>query len=133
MPHFVLEYSANLEADIDVDGLLRALHEAAVATELFPLGGIRFRAHPCRHYLIADGHPDNAFVHLTAMVGAGRDLADRQRAGERLFGALTAALEGPARNRPLPLSFEMRELEPALNYKQNNIHDYVKARAGGGA
>ena len=72
MPHLVLEYSANLEPSIDIDGLLEAVHEAAAATGVFPRGGIRSRAVGHDRYRIADGHPDNGFVFLNVRIGAGR-------------------------------------------------------------
>ena len=64
MPHIVIEYSANLRESVDFPGLLAALRASALATGVFPLGGIRIRAYQADHYLIADGHPDNAFVHI---------------------------------------------------------------------
>ena len=35
MPHFILEYSANLNDDLDLDGLFGALHETAMDTGVF--------------------------------------------------------------------------------------------------
>ena len=32
---------------------------------------------------------------------------------------------------PLGLTLEVRELEPELSFKHNNLHDYVKARQAG--
>ena len=130
MPHFVIEYSANLDDALDVDALLGAVHAAARDSGVFPLGGIRVRALRCAHYRIADGHPDNAFVHLAAMIGAGRTLDARREACRLIFEALTGELAVLQAARPLAVSFEMRELEPALNFKQNNLHEYVRQRGG---
>jgi 5-carboxymethyl-2-hydroxymuconate isomerase len=47
MPHFILEYSRNLEPELDVDALFVRLRTAALETGIFPPGGIRFRAYPC--------------------------------------------------------------------------------------
>ena len=54
MPHFILEYSANIKDELNLDGLFKALNETAMETGVFPLGGIRFRALRCDDYLIAD-------------------------------------------------------------------------------
>ena len=43
MPHLIVEYSANLEDDLNLDGLMLALRDCAVASGVFPLGGIRVR------------------------------------------------------------------------------------------
>ena len=90
MPHVVVEFSANLRGRADVPRLLRTVHDAALATGVFPRGGTRTRAEERTDYLIADGHPDNAFVHVTLRIGHGRDLETRKRAGQQVFDALCA-------------------------------------------
>ncbi|HEX7080505.1 MAG TPA: 5-carboxymethyl-2-hydroxymuconate isomerase [Gammaproteobacteria bacterium] len=136
MPHLTIEYSANLEGRLDLDGLLDVLYRAALETGVFPLGGIRVRAHRADHYRIADCDPANAFVHVTALIGHGRPLDVRRRAGEHLFAALTDCLEPLYAEGPLAISFHVEESHPDLNFKKNNLHRYVaerKERAQGGA
>ena len=130
MPHFILEYSANLEDDLDLDGLFKALHETAMDTGVFALGGVRFRAHRCDDYLIADGDSDNAFVHLTARIGRRRDPDVRREVGEKLFNALEEYLDGLYRQRPLAISFELTELTFGLSFRKNNIHERIKRKQG---
>jgi len=125
MAHFILDYSANLQGELDVGALFRAVHAAAVETGVFPLGGIRFRAIRCDDYLVADGDPANAYVNLSIKVGHGRALEVRRAAADRIFAALTTFLQPVFEARPLGISMEMVELDPDLNYKQNNIHDYL--------
>ena len=122
MPHFVLEYSANIKHELQLDSLFKALHDTALASGVFPLGGIRFRALCCDDYLIADADPDNAFVHLTAKIGHGRPLVTRQEVGKQMFDTLTGQLQDLYARRPLAISLEMTELNADLNFKQNNIH-----------
>ena len=62
MPHFHIDYSANLEERLDISGLLTVLRDAAMETGIFPLAGIRIRATACDHWIIADGNPDHAFI-----------------------------------------------------------------------
>jgi 5-carboxymethyl-2-hydroxymuconate isomerase len=121
MPHFILEYSRNLEGELRLQALFRELRAAALETGIFPLAGVRFRAHACHSYLIADGNPDNAFVHLTLKLGHGRPLDVRRSVGEKLFAVLTEHLNPIYERRPLAISFEMRELDPELSFKKNNI------------
>ena len=130
MPHFILEYSANLDDDLDLDGLFGALHETAMDTGVFALGGVRFRAHRCDHYLVADGDPDNAFVHLTARIGRRRDPDVRREVGEKIFNTLTEYLDGLYRERPLAISFELTELTFGLSFRKNNIHERIKRKQG---
>ena len=61
MPHFTIEYSANLDARVDMDEVVEVVRKAAVETGIFPLGGIRVRAIRCEHYAIADGNPQLRF------------------------------------------------------------------------
>jgi len=131
MPHIVVEYSANLRDCIGLSALLESLHTTALATGVFPLGGTRTRAAERTHYRIADGHPDNGFVHVSMMIGAGRDVDTRRRAAQQVFDALVAHLTPLFATTPLGLSLEVRELDPLLSFKHNNLHDYVAARQAG--
>ena len=126
MPHFILEYSANLEDDLDLDGLFNALHESAMETGVFPLGGIRFRAVRCDDYLIAAA--DNAFVHITAKIGRRRDPDVRQEVAEKIFNTLVEYLDTLYKARPLAVSFELTELTPGLSFRKNNIHEKIKQK-----
>ena len=57
MPHFTIEYSANLDGRIDMSQVVDLVRREAIATGIFPLGGIRVRAIPCPYVSIADGSP----------------------------------------------------------------------------
>ena len=130
MPHLIVEYSANVEDQIALDALLDKLHACALDTGVFPLGGLRVRAHRADAYRIADKAPENGFVHVTALIGHGRPLDVQQRAGEALFATLAAHLELLYARSPLAISLNMQEFHPVLNFKKNNLHEYVKRRAG---
>ena len=128
MPHIVVEYTANLEPQLKVATLLQALHKVAAGIEAFPVAGLRTRAERRDDYLIADGHPDNAFVHLTLRIAHGRTLEVRKAAGDLLFDTLCKELQPLVDTRPLALSFEISEIDPVLNYKGGNIRDYLAKR-----
>jgi 5-carboxymethyl-2-hydroxymuconate isomerase len=129
LPHLIVEYSANIEREIALDALLDKLHACALRTGVFPLGGLRVRAHRADDYRIADKSPENGFVHVTALIGHGRALDVQQRAGEQLFATLTEHL-GPLYDRsPLAISLNVQEFHPVLNFKKNNLHEHVQKRA----
>jgi len=128
LPHLIIEYSANIEDQIALDALLDKLHTCALGTGVFPLGGLRVRAHRADAYRIADKAPDNGFVHITALIGHGRPLDVQQRAAEELFAVLTKHLEPLYAKSPLALSLNVQEFHPVLNFKKNNLHEYVKLR-----
>src|SRR5215472_512796 len=95
MPHFTLQYSANLDPHIEMAKVVEVVRKAAVETGIFPLGGIRVRAVRCEHYAIADGRPAYGFLDMVLRLGEGRDLAARKR--RRRFQA-TQSLELLMRN-----------------------------------
>jgi 5-carboxymethyl-2-hydroxymuconate isomerase len=128
MPHLIMEYSANLDAAIDLQHLVKTLHTAALKTGVFPIGGIRVRVERRDVYLIADGHPDNAFIHLTARIGEGRDLATKRKAGEAIFAALCDELAPVFAKRGLGISFDIVEIADDMSFKKNNLHEHVAAR-----
>jgi 5-carboxymethyl-2-hydroxymuconate isomerase len=131
MPHLIVEYSANLEAAIDIAGLVRALHEAALQTGIFPVGGMRTRAERRDHYVIADGHSDNGFIHVQARIGAGRPADVRQKAAEHVFERLKALTADHFARHPLGLTLEIVEIDPVGALKHNNLHEIVARRERG--
>jgi len=128
MPHLFVEYSANIEERMQLDALLDRLYEAGLASGVFPIGGIRVRAHRVDRYRIADCAPENAFVHVTALLGHGRPLDVRRRVGEQLFAVLKTHFQALYEESPLAISFNIQELHPELNFKHNNLHEYVARR-----
>ena len=128
MPHFIAEYSANIKYDIDFQDFFNKVNTFLGATGIFPLGGIRSRAIRMDDYVIADAKHDYAFIHMTLKVGAGRDLETRQRVAEELFALIDAYFKPLKDKRLLAVSFEMTELDPVLNYKSNNIHQFLNAQ-----
>ena len=133
MPHLIVEYSANLERDIDIHELVAALHAAALETGVFPIGGIRTRAARRDVYAIADSHPDNSFIHVQARIGAGRSPEVRLKAAAHIFGTLKSETARVFAERPLGLTFEIVEIDPVGSLKHNNLHEIVEARRKGSA
>ncbi|QLA67882.1 5-carboxymethyl-2-hydroxymuconate Delta-isomerase [Enterobacter pasteurii] len=122
MPHFIAECTDNIREQADLPGLFAKVNEALAATGVFPIGGIRSRAHWLDTWQMADGRHDYAFVHMTLKIGAGRSLESREAVGEMLFALINAHFADLMAARYLALSFELDELHPTLNYKQNNVH-----------
>ncbi|MGJ4929609.1 5-carboxymethyl-2-hydroxymuconate Delta-isomerase [Bradyrhizobium sp. HKCCYLS2038] len=127
MPHFSIEYSANLDSSVDMAALCEVVRKAASETGIFPIGGIRVRAIRCEHYAIADGKTDYGFLAMLLRLGEGRDLPARQKAGEHVFKALSAYLEPVFAGSKFALSFDMQINDAATSWKRNNIHDALKA------
>jgi 5-carboxymethyl-2-hydroxymuconate isomerase len=132
MPHFTLEYSANLDDLVDMGATVELVRRAAVETGIFPLGGIRVRAVRCEHYAIADGRKNYGFLDMVLRLGEGRDLATRKKAGEHIFNALSAHLDPVFANSKFALSFDMQINDKETSWKRNNIHDALKVETVNG-
>lgn len=130
MPHVVIEYSANLEAEIAPARLVEAVHGSVLAQPEFEIGAVRTRAVRCEHVRVADGDPENAFVAVTIRIGPGRDAAIRKRISGAVMEALAAAI-GPVFDcRGMGLSVEVAELDDGGMTRRNNLHARMRAKAG---
>ena len=129
MPHLIIEYSANLETDLAPRALAEAIHQAALETGVFPIGGCRTRLARRDVTVIADGHPDNRFIHVQARIGIGRSAEVRQRAAEHIFSRLKAFTADIFIRAPLGLTLEIVEIDPIGSLKHNNLHDIIAHRA----
>ena len=132
MPHFTIEYSANLDGRIDMGAVVELVRKAAVETGIFPLGGIRVRTVRCEHYAIADGNPHLGFLDMVLRLGEGRDLPTRKQAGEHIFKALSAHLDPVFKETKFALSFDMQINDKDTSWKRNNIHEALKVETAHG-
>lgn len=92
MPHLIVEYSDNLEKWMEIDALLRRLHQAADDTGIFLPATIRTRARPCANYVVGTGTDQDAFMHLQVQIRPGRPEAVQWHLAETLMEVLKAAL-----------------------------------------
>jgi 5-carboxymethyl-2-hydroxymuconate isomerase len=129
MPHFTIEYSANLEPRLDIGNVVETVRKAAVESGIFPLGGIRVRAICCEDYAIADGNPQHGFLDMVLRLGEGRDLATRRKAGEHIFRTLSDYLDPVFAAGSFALSFDMQINNKETSWKRNNIHGALKVTA----
>jgi len=129
MPHLVYEITNNLDtAEADIPGLLKKSNQVLIAQGgVFPTGGIRSRVVWLRDYCIADGsHGDDAFVHVSLKVGAGRSEAEKKKACDELFAMMSEHFAPIFAQQGLALSMEFSEFSEAGTWKKNNIHPRYK-------
>lgn len=132
MPHLIIEYSANLDDALDMRVLANAVHDATLTTGVFPLAGTRTRLVRRDAVVVADKHPDNSFIHLQMRIGVGRTPEVRAGVAETVFERLKAVAAPAFAARPLALSMEIVEMNPAGALKHNNTADRIAARGGKG-
>jgi 5-carboxymethyl-2-hydroxymuconate isomerase len=125
MPHFHIDYSANLEERLDIAGLCSVLRDAAMKTGIFPLAGLRIRAIRADHVVMADGNPDHAYLDLSVRLRAGRAPEAKRAAVDTIFAAANAYCAKVLENSSFMLSMEMRDIDPDLSPKVSSIRDYL--------
>ena len=126
MPHFSIEYSANLETLIDMKNFCDLIRKAGLETKVFPMAGIRVRALKCEHFSIADNDPNNGFIDISIRLREGRDLETRKMATNHIFEIVENYLKPIMENHPLALSMEMRNIDAELSPKTNSIRKFLK-------
>jgi 5-carboxymethyl-2-hydroxymuconate isomerase len=122
MPHLTIEYSSNLEPDIDLRAIVDSVHQSAVDSGLFKIGGIRVRTLRHEIYKIADGNPENAFLHVRVHILEGRSDADRERLGNNMIAAVDNLLASARKMRGIALSVEIGEIASNMSFKRNTLH-----------
>jgi 5-carboxymethyl-2-hydroxymuconate isomerase len=121
MPHIMVEYSRNLERGVEIAKLVKDLHVAVLETGLFETLAVRTRALPRDIYRIADGAPENVFLHVVARIRAGRSVEDRKRLGADLLRVAKADLAALPEGAPMAISIEVQELDPEMLFRHITI------------
>jgi 5-carboxymethyl-2-hydroxymuconate isomerase len=129
MPHFHIEYSANLEAVVDVGQLCEAIRVEAAAIATFPTAGIRVRATQVDHYAIADGDAKHGFIDVSVRIREGRSEDVKRDAIERIFEVLKTFMAPAMATRSIALSAELRDIDAHLSPKFGNIRDHLEDTA----
>ncbi len=125
MPHFLIEYSANLEDLVDIAGLCDTIRVAACEMDAFPEAGVRVRAIRVDHYSIADGNPKHGFMDLSVRLREGRSQDVKAAAIARIFEVLQEYVAPAMKTRSISLSAEMRDIDARLSPKFGNIRDHL--------
>jgi 5-carboxymethyl-2-hydroxymuconate isomerase len=119
MPHLTLEYSDNIE--VDVQPLLARLHEEVVATGAINLKGIKSRAIKHTQYRVADGDPDYAFVHVGLLIREGRPIEIQKEATLRVMKVLKETFGHLFEKRKLSLTVDLKEMRDGIALTEHNI------------
>ena len=119
MPHLTLEYTDNIE--VDVQPLLALLHEEVVATGAINLKGIKSRAIKHSQYRIADGNPDFAFVHVSLLIREGRPIEIQKEATRRVMAVLKDVFGYRFETGKISLSVDLKEMRDGIALTDHNI------------
>jgi 5-carboxymethyl-2-hydroxymuconate isomerase len=119
MPHLTLEYTDNI--DVDIQPLLARLHEEVVATGAINLKGIKSRAIKHTQYRIADGDPNYAFVHVGLLIREGRPIEVQKDATRRVMQVLKETFGYLFETRKLSLTVDLKEMREGIALTEHNI------------
>jgi 5-carboxymethyl-2-hydroxymuconate isomerase len=135
MPHLVILYTPNLEADTDMTRLCRAMADAMLTVKdeagqpVFPTGGTRVFAIPAAHFAVADGSGDHGFCYFNLRMARGRSAATQRAAGEALTAAARAHLAPLLARRRVGLTLQIDEGAEVFDAKFGNLHDVFAKKA----
>ena len=128
MPHLVILYTPNLDADTDMSALCRSLADAMLTVkdeagaQVFPTGGTRVLAYPAAHSAVADGSGDHAFCYFNLRMGRGRSDATQQAAGQTLAAAAKAHFAPVLARRAVGLTLQVDVGAEVFDAKFGNLH-----------
>lgn len=119
MPHIFVEFSSNLERDLDSSEIGAKLHQAALSSGLFDERAIRTRLVRHEKFWVGSGNPENAFVHVTALIKLGRTPEQKVKLGEHLLSAVNSLPEIKSTKRQLTTSVEVTEFDPVAMFRKD--------------
>jgi 5-carboxymethyl-2-hydroxymuconate isomerase len=122
----MIDYSVNVEPDVDIGALCDTLRDVAASIDAFPMAGVKVRAVRVDHYSIADGNPEHGFIDISVRIREGRDMETKQNAAQKIFDAANEFVADVMRRRSLALSLELRDIDAALSPKSGSIRKYLE-------
>ena len=145
MPHLVILYTGQLDAEVNMTTLCRQMADAMLTVQdengqaVFPTGGTRVLAYPAPHYAVADGgaagqaaglydpNPHGgsgnyAFVYLNVRMGRGRSEATQQRAGQTLVEVAKAFFAPVMAKRQIGITLQIDVGPEVFDAKLSNLH-----------
>jgi 5-carboxymethyl-2-hydroxymuconate isomerase len=128
MPHLVILYTPQLDAESDLSALCRKLADTMLTVRdeagkpVFPVGGTRVLAYPAAHHATTDGSGDHAFCYFNLRMGRGRSAAVQRAAGEALTAAAREHFAPVLARRPVGLTLQVDEGPEVFDAKFGNLH-----------
>jgi 5-carboxymethyl-2-hydroxymuconate isomerase len=129
MPHVIVEYSANIEAELSPARLCEEIHAAAIASGVAEPVAVRTRLKRREHYRVGDGSPENAFVHIDIRARKGRSLEQKKAVVQAVYDQANKTLDAVFRARPLALTVEIHEIDPETRLLRNGMRERNAAAA----
>lgn len=117
MPQIVLEYSSNIEQEIESQVLLVEIASIVSAAGGIPVEDFKSRAMKRKEYVVGEGRSMDAFVHLEIGLFAGRSTEIKRRIGEDCIEYLEEYFTPSRDELSLQITVEIREMEKESYFK----------------
>lgn len=111
MPHFVIEYSRDVEDHYDIKKVMQIAYESGVKSGVMQAVDIKVRAKPYDHYRMLND--DDSFVHTTVFLLAGRTDEQKEHVALTLRKNLTNYL-----TQITAVSIDIRDMNPVAYKKR---------------
>jgi 5-carboxymethyl-2-hydroxymuconate isomerase len=117
MPHLILEYTANAPDRPELDRVLERLHAAITTAGPFDPANVKSRVVRLEQFRVADGAPEQGFVHLSVAVLAGREAETLRATGNALLAVLQDSFPRAHAGQRCQITVEIREMRRELYFK----------------
>lgn len=123
MPHLRIDYTGNLEPQLQMAALCKALAVTLAQLQevdgkpVFPLNGTRVLAYPAPHHAVAGGQEGHGFIYLHLRITAGRSAATLKTAGDALLATVRTHAARLAMSSPVGITLHIDEGAPVYEGK----------------
>ncbi len=117
MPQISFEYTRNITQEIETQALFAMIHRVLGEVAGIPIENCKSRAKRLDDYYIANGKPDNAFIHLEIRFIEGRTPEMKKEIGEQCLGYLESYFSESASNLDLQITVEILDIRKQSYFK----------------
>lgn len=110
MPHLTIEYSKNLEKEVDVQKLLLVAHNSLIDCPGIDMSRVKSRLHSTDRVLNQTDAHEITMIHVTLAVLVGHEIEHRKIYGRKLFDTLKSLIP-KNQSETTALSVEVREMD----------------------
>jgi 5-carboxymethyl-2-hydroxymuconate isomerase len=117
MPQVTLEYTDNIELDVNFAEVFRRIHTVLVETGGIRIENCKSRAVELTNYYVGNGQAERAFVHLQVSFLVGRSPEQKQKIGGEILAILSESFSSSMVKHDMQITVEVREFPRELYFK----------------
>jgi 5-carboxymethyl-2-hydroxymuconate isomerase len=117
VPHLTLEYTKNVEQNVNFQDLFSVLHDILADVGGVNIDNCKSRAIRRDDYHIGTGEADKAFVHLELLLLEGRSSELKQEIGRRILKVLTEYYASSQAERDLQITVQIGDIQRSGYFK----------------